>query len=82
MSIITVQCGNYANYVGAHYWNQQVVSLSTIIITSYLVPLNPWYYQSYHKYIPFTNLLTILVDPCIELLMKDYKTVINIKHTI
>jgi len=23
MSIITVQCGNYANYVGAHYWNQQ-----------------------------------------------------------
>jgi len=23
MSIITVQCGNYANYVGAHFWNIQ-----------------------------------------------------------
>ena len=24
MSIITLQCGNYANYVGAHFWNLQV----------------------------------------------------------
>jgi len=23
MSVITVQCGNYANYVGAHFWNIQ-----------------------------------------------------------
>jgi len=23
MSIITLQCGNYANYVGAHFWNMQ-----------------------------------------------------------
>ena len=28
MSIITLQCGNYANYVGSHFWNLQVHSMS------------------------------------------------------
>ena len=23
MEVVTLQCGNYANYVGAHFWNAQ-----------------------------------------------------------
>ena len=25
--MITLQCGNYANYIGAHFWNLQVAKL-------------------------------------------------------
>ena len=28
MAVITVQCGNYANFVGAHFWNLQVIEFN------------------------------------------------------
>ena len=33
--MITLQCGNYANYIGTHFWNLQVAAVTIQLVVKY-----------------------------------------------